>query len=48
MVNPRPRPFRGPVAVLVDELSMSTSEIFAGGMKDIGKRGSSARRRRAR
>jgi carboxyl-terminal processing protease len=32
---PRPRPFKAPVAVLVDELSMSTSEILAGGLKDL-------------
>jgi carboxyl-terminal processing protease len=32
---PRPEPFRGPLAVLVDGCSGSTSEIFAGGMKDI-------------
>lgn len=32
---PRPRPFTAPVAVLVDELSMSTSEILAGGLKDL-------------
>ena len=32
---PRPRPFKAPVAVLVDELSMSTSEILAGGLRRI-------------
>ena len=32
---PRPRPFKAPVAVLVDELSMSTSEILAGGLRDL-------------
>jgi carboxyl-terminal processing protease len=32
---PRPEPFRGPLAVLVDGCSGSTSEIFAGGFKDI-------------
>lgn len=32
---PRPDPFRGPLAVLVDGCSASTSEIFAGGMQDI-------------
>ncbi len=36
-LNPRPEPFTRPVAVLVDELSMSTSEIFAGGLKDLGR-----------
>ncbi|MFI5461231.1 MAG: S41 family peptidase [Isosphaerales bacterium] len=35
MLLPRRRPFKGPVAVLVDELSMSTSEILAGGLKDL-------------
>jgi carboxyl-terminal processing protease len=34
---PRPRPFDKPVAILVDELSMSTAEILAGGLKDIGR-----------
>lgn len=37
VMNPRPSPYKGPVAILVDELSMSTSEIFAGGMRDIGR-----------
>ena len=32
---PRPEPYRGPLAVLVDGCSASTSEIFAGGMKDL-------------
>lgn len=31
------RPFAGPVAVLVDERSASTSEFFAGGMKALGR-----------
>jgi carboxyl-terminal processing protease len=35
VLNPRPSPFTGPVAVLVDELSMSTSEILAGGLQDL-------------
>ncbi len=34
---PRPRPFEKPVAIVVDELSMSTAEILAGGLKDIGR-----------
>lgn len=34
-LNPRPEPFTKPVAVLVDGLSMSTSEILAGGLKDL-------------
>jgi carboxyl-terminal processing protease len=37
VLNPRPGLYRGPVAVLVDELSMSTSEIFASGMQDLGR-----------
>lgn len=35
VVNPRPRAFAGPVAVLIDGASASTSEIFAGGMQDM-------------
>jgi carboxyl-terminal processing protease len=35
VLNPRPGRYKGPVAVLVDEMSMSTSEIFAGGLKDL-------------
>jgi carboxyl-terminal processing protease len=34
-VFPRPEPFRGPLAILVDGCSGSTAEIFAGGMKDL-------------
>jgi carboxyl-terminal processing protease len=34
---PRPDPFRGPLAVLVDGSSGSTAEILAGGLKDIGR-----------
>ena len=34
-LQPRPRPYTKPVAVLVDEMSMSTSEIMAGGMQDL-------------
>ncbi|MBI3473323.1 MAG: hypothetical protein HY013_18365 [Candidatus Solibacter usitatus] len=36
-VNPRRPLFRGPLAVLVDGASASTSEIFAGGMQDLGR-----------
>ena len=35
VVNPRPRAFQGPLAILVDEASASTSEIFAGGLQDL-------------
>ena len=34
-VFPRPEPFRGPLAVLIDGCSASTAEILAGGLKDI-------------
>lgn len=33
----RVRPFAGPVAVLTDEISASTSEFFAGGMQALGR-----------
>ena len=36
-VLPRPSPFTGPVAVLIDELSMSASEVLAQGLKDAGR-----------
>ncbi len=36
-ISPRPRTFDGPLVILVDELSASTAEIFAGGMQDIGR-----------
>lgn len=31
------QPFAGPLALVVDELSVSTSEIFAGGMQAVGR-----------
>ena len=37
IVNPRVNTFPGPVAILVDGASASTSEILAGGMKDLGR-----------
>jgi carboxyl-terminal processing protease len=37
VINPQPRVFSGPVAILVDGSSASTSEIFAGGLKDLGR-----------
>ncbi len=36
-VHPRPAPFAGPVAVLIDELSMSASEVLAQGLRDAGR-----------
>lgn len=37
VLNPQDEPFLGPLAVLVDAASASTSEILAGGLKDIGR-----------
>lgn len=37
VLNPAPKPFTKPVAILIDEVSASTSEIFAGGMQDLGR-----------
>jgi carboxyl-terminal processing protease len=37
VINPRQPGFSGPVAILIDGDSASTSEIFAGGLKDIGR-----------
>lgn len=36
-VNPRADTFDGPLAILVDGSSASTSEIFAAGMQDLGR-----------
>lgn len=36
-VNPQPDPFLGPLVVLTDGGSASTSEIFAGGLQEIGR-----------
>ncbi len=36
-VTPGADPFSGPVALLVDEGTASTSEIFAAGMRDLGR-----------
>lgn len=36
-INPRAEAYGGPVAILVDGSSASTSEIFAGGLKDLGR-----------
>lgn len=35
--NQRVTPFAGPLAIVVDELSISTSEIFAGGMQSLSR-----------
>jgi carboxyl-terminal processing protease len=35
VLYPRPHPYTKPVAVLVDDMSMSTSEILAGGLRDL-------------
>jgi carboxyl-terminal processing protease len=37
VVFPRAEPFLGPLAILVDGCSASTSEVLAGGMKDLGR-----------
>ena len=37
IVNPRPPVYAGALAILVDGSSASTSEVFAGGMKDLGR-----------
>jgi carboxyl-terminal processing protease len=37
IVNPRPPVYSGLLAILVDGSSASTSEVFAGGMKDLGR-----------
>jgi carboxyl-terminal processing protease len=33
----RVEPFSGPVAILTDEVTASASEVFAGGMQDLGR-----------
>ena len=35
IVRPRPRTYTGPLAILVDGLSASCSEVFSGGLKDL-------------
>jgi carboxyl-terminal processing protease len=36
-VSPRPNPYGGKVAILVDALSASTTEILAAGLQDLGR-----------
>jgi carboxyl-terminal processing protease len=36
-INPRVEAFSGPLAILVDRLSASTSEILANGLQDLGR-----------
>src|SRR5262249_15699089 len=36
-VNPAPKPFEGPVVVIVDGSTGSTAEILAGGLQAIGR-----------
>jgi carboxyl-terminal processing protease len=37
IIVPRPKIYKGPVAILIDGLSASMSEIFAGGLKDLDR-----------
>ncbi len=37
MINPRGTTFDGPVAVLIDEASISNSEILSAGLQDVGR-----------
>jgi len=37
VLNPRPEPYSGKVAVLIDGASLSTSEILAAGLRDVGR-----------
>ena len=36
-IYPRPTTYTGPVAILVDGLSGSASEVFAAGLRDLGR-----------
>jgi carboxyl-terminal processing protease len=36
-INPRANGYTGPVAILTDEITASTSEIMAGGLQDLGR-----------
>ncbi len=35
IVHPRPRPYSGPVVVLIDEMSVSAAEFFASAIRDL-------------
>jgi carboxyl-terminal processing protease len=37
VLNPRVETYKGPLAILVDGCSLSTSEIMAGGLQDLGR-----------
>jgi carboxyl-terminal processing protease len=37
IIEPRPRTYSGPIAILVDRLSASAAEIFTGGLQDLGR-----------
>jgi len=37
MLNPRKKHYKGKVAVLIDEMSISNAEIISAGLKDIGR-----------
>lgn len=37
VLNPRGQPYTGPVAVLIDEMSISNAELLAAGLRDIGR-----------
>lgn len=39
VINPRLPRFKRPVAILIDECSISSAEIYAGGLQDIGAAG---------
>ncbi len=37
VINPRPETYDGPLAILVDGMTGSTSEIMSGGLQDLGR-----------
>ena len=36
-INPQPPYYTGPMSILIDEMSLSTSEVFAGGLQSLGR-----------